>query len=73
MLFSLDCVVRSVSVFSIKVVFFLNRSQNNPSKDGSFSAKLELDAGREYQFRYLIDGSRWENDWKADKYIPAPY
>jgi 1,4-alpha-glucan branching enzyme len=43
------------------------------AKDGSFTAKLELDAGREYQFRYLIDGSRWENDWKADKYIPAPY
>lgn len=41
--------------------------------DGSFSVKLELDADREYQFRYLIDGVRWENDWKADKYIPAPY
>ena len=24
------------------------------------------------QFRYLLDGSRWENDWAADKYIPAP-
>ena len=43
------------------------------AKDGSFSVKIELDAGREYQFRYLLDGSRWENDWKADKYIPAPY
>lgn len=42
-------------------------------KDGSFSVKIELDADREYQFRYLLDGSRWENDWKADKYIPAPY
>lgn len=41
--------------------------------DGSFSVKIELDAGKEYQFRYLLDGSRWENDWKADKYIPAPY
>lgn len=42
-------------------------------KDGSFSVKISLDAGREYQFRYLVDGHRWENDWKADKYIPAPY
>ncbi|MCR5436978.1 MAG: isoamylase early set domain-containing protein [Treponema sp.] len=41
--------------------------------DGSFSVKIELEAGKEYQFRYLLDGSRWENDWKADKYIPAPY
>ena len=21
----------------------------------------------------LLDGYKWENDWKADKYIPAPY
>ena len=43
------------------------------AKDGSFSAKIELDADKEYQFRYLLDNSRWENDWNADKYIPAPY
>ena len=42
-------------------------------KDGSFSVKLELDADKEYQFRYLLDGYKWENDWQADKYIPAPY
>ena len=41
--------------------------------DGSFSVKLELDVNREYQFRYLLDNSRWENDWNADKYVPAPY
>lgn len=41
--------------------------------DGSFSVKLTLDADREYQFRYLLDGSKWENDWAADKYVPAPY
>jgi len=43
------------------------------AKDGSFSAKVELDADKEYQFRYLLDNSKWENDWNADKYIPAPY
>ena len=37
-------------------------------KDGSFSVKLALDLDREYQFRYLLDGYKWENDWKADKY-----
>jgi 1,4-alpha-glucan branching enzyme len=42
-------------------------------KDGSFSVKLSLATGKEYQFRYLIDGYKWENDWKADKYVPAPY
>lgn len=43
------------------------------AKDGSFSIALELEVGKEYQFRYLIDGKRWENDWSADKYIPAPF
>ncbi|MCR4579115.1 MAG: isoamylase early set domain-containing protein [Treponema sp.] len=41
--------------------------------DGNFSVSLDLAADREYQFRYLLDGCRWENDWKADKYIPAPF
>ncbi len=41
--------------------------------DGSFSVKIALEAGKEYQFRYLLDGCRWENDWAADKYIPAPF
>jgi len=43
------------------------------AKDGSFSVKIELEANKEYQFRYLLDGARWENDWHADKYVPAPY
>ncbi len=38
-------------------------------KDGSFSVTLELEKGREYQFRYLLDGKIWENDWNADKYV----
>ena len=43
-------------------------------KDGGFSVKLKLPAGgKEYQFRYLLDGKNWENDWAADKYIPAPF
>ena len=42
-------------------------------KDGSFAVTLTLETGREYQFRYLLDGKRWENDWDADKYVPAPF
>jgi 1,4-alpha-glucan branching enzyme len=41
-------------------------------KDGTFSITLNLDKDHEYQYRYLIDGSKWENDWDADKYIQAP-
>ncbi|MCB0640072.1 MAG: isoamylase early set domain-containing protein [Phaeodactylibacter sp.] len=42
-------------------------------KDGSFKATVELESGREYQFRYIIDGEKWENDWQADKYVATPF
>jgi hypothetical protein len=41
--------------------------------NGDFAVTLDLDAGREYRFRYLIDGKRWENDWRADRYVRSPY
>ncbi len=41
-------------------------------RDGAFKVMLELSPGREYQYRYLIDGATWENDWNADRYVPAP-
>lgn len=37
-------------------------------KDGTFKLTVDLRAGQEYQFRYLLDGERWENDGSADKY-----
>ena len=42
-------------------------------KNGDYTIKLELEPGRQYQFRYLIDGSKWENDWNADNYVKNPY
>jgi len=42
-------------------------------KNGSFSVSLDLDTGRSYRFRYLIDGWKFENDWAADRYEPNPY
>lgn len=42
-------------------------------KNGDFKVTLELLCDREYRFRYLIDASRWENDWFADKYVPNRY
>jgi 1,4-alpha-glucan branching enzyme len=41
-------------------------------KNGKFTITVDLKTGREYQFRYLMDGKRWENDQNADKYIPVP-
>jgi 1,4-alpha-glucan branching enzyme len=48
----------------------------NPMKkweNGDYTTKLDLDKGKEYQFLYLIDDSKWENDWNADKYVKSPY
>jgi 1,4-alpha-glucan branching enzyme len=42
-------------------------------KDGTFTATVDLEKDREYQFRYLVDSKKWENDWNADKYVPTPY
>lgn len=36
---------------------------------GNFSVRVMLEAGRRYRYRYLIDGVRWENDWRADDYV----
>jgi len=42
-------------------------------KSGDFTITLELKPGKEYQFRYLIDDAKWENDWNADKYVKGPF
>ena len=42
-------------------------------KDGRWKTTVELEPGRSYQFRYLVDGDRWENDWEADDYVPGPF
>jgi len=41
--------------------------------NGDFSITLDLEKGRSYRFRYLIDGCTFENDWKADRYESNPY
>ncbi len=38
-------------------------------KNGDFSLEIELEGGKEHQFRFVIDGVRWENAWNADKYV----
>jgi len=40
-------------------------------KGGVFRTILELEPGRQYQFRYLVDGEHWCNDRQADAYVPS--
>jgi 1,4-alpha-glucan branching enzyme len=42
-------------------------------KNGDYTVKLDLEPGKEYQFRYFINESKWENDWNADKYVKSLY
>ena len=42
-------------------------------KSGDFTAVVNLAAGQAYQFRYLIDQIRWENDWEADRYVKCDF
>ena len=38
-------------------------------KRRAYNLTMELDPGVEYQFKYLINGETWYNDWHADRYV----
>ena len=41
--------------------------------DAAWCITVELAVGRDYQFRYLVDGRDWHNDWQANAYVPNPF
>jgi 1,4-alpha-glucan branching enzyme len=41
--------------------------------DGSFEITVSLPRDHRYEFRYLLDEHRWENDPEADDYAPNAY
>jgi hypothetical protein len=51
----------------------LTETQMKKLKSGDFQLTLKLPRDREYRFRYLVDSTRWENDWCADKYVPNSF
>ena len=42
-------------------------------KDGSFKTTLELETGKEYQYRFLLNGEIWANAWDAPKYVATEF
>lgn len=42
-------------------------------KKGGFSLTLDLEKGREYQFRYLLDDHQWQNEPEADAFVPTHF
>lgn len=50
-------------------------TQSLPLKqtEEAWTLTLELEAGREYRYRYLFNGGEWCTDSNADKYVPNPH
>jgi len=42
-------------------------------KNGKFSQTVDLEPGKEYQYRLLINGNEWLNDPEAEKYVPNEF
>jgi 1,4-alpha-glucan branching enzyme len=38
--------------------------------EGGFWVTVSLDSGTKYRYRFLLDGTRWENERDADEYAP---
>ena len=38
-------------------------------KNGTFTHTMDLEVGKSYQYRYLVDGEQWINDPQADAYV----
>jgi hypothetical protein len=39
------------------------------TRQNTWQVELELEQGREYRFRYLVDGHHWRNDRHADLHV----
>lgn len=42
-------------------------------KKGAFNVVVDLEPGRAYEFRYLLNGRDWVNDSSAEQYVPTPF
>jgi len=42
-------------------------------KSGEYTISIDLEKGKEYQFKYVIDGMKWINETEADKYVPNQF
>lgn len=43
------------------------------TRQGPFKARVRLPKGRDYEFRYRLDGTEWANDEAADAYRPNAF
>lgn len=39
--------------------------------DGSFKTTVQLEGGKTYQYRFLLNNGTWQNDYHAGDYVPV--
>jgi 1,4-alpha-glucan branching enzyme len=44
-----------------------------PLKNGDFTVSVDLPVGREYQYRFVVDGQLWITDDEADKCVDSGF
>lgn len=46
-----------------------------PMKKGKsgFTTSVDLETGKDYQYRFFVDGERWEDDDTSDGFAEGPY
>jgi len=47
------------------------KDQMKKLKNGTFTHTMDLEVGKSYQFRYLVDGKSWINEDEADDFVPS--
>jgi 1,4-alpha-glucan branching enzyme len=43
------------------------------NRDGYWETKLDLEPGRQFEFKYLVDQQIWRNDLEADDHVNNPF
>ena len=66
-----DVEIESITVVGEFNDWVRDASPMNLRRGGLYRADVELEPGKEYQFRYLLNGDEWYNDWYADAYVPG--
>jgi predicted flap endonuclease-1-like 5' DNA nuclease len=74
--FTLSAEVVAEATSGLLLGEFNNWDYNNgislkKQKDGSMKASADLEAGKTYQYRYLLNDGRWVNDHNAEQFIYA--
>jgi 1,4-alpha-glucan branching enzyme len=42
-------------------------------KSGDFTVTVDLETGREYNYRFKLSGDRWKSDPEAESYSSSPF